>query len=77
MHMTHGFGVRTNLRRAGLVVSVIASVAILRADVGPIHPSVMKVEFLNERAPYPQCHASTIVETGPGTLAAAWFGGTR
>ncbi len=34
-------------------------------------------EFLNEHAPYPECHASTIVETAPGHLVAAWFGGTK
>ena len=35
----------------------------------------MQSEFIYETAPYPSCHASTIVETG-GRLAAAWFGGT-
>lgn len=39
--------------------------------------AVVRAEFINERAPYPQCHASTIVEISPGRLAAAWFGGTR
>jgi predicted neuraminidase len=34
-------------------------------------------EFINENAPYPECHASTIVETTEGTLVAAWFGGTK
>ncbi len=33
-------------------------------------------EFIYEKAPYPSCHASTIVETAPGGLVAAWFGGT-
>ncbi len=37
---------------------------------------IVKSEFVFERAPFPQCHASTIVETGSG-LVAAWFGGTR
>jgi predicted neuraminidase len=43
----------------------------------PSSPAVRLAEFLNDGAPYPQCHASTIVETSPGMLAAAWFGGTR
>ncbi len=37
-------------------------------------PAVLAREFLFESAPFPECHASTIVETGRGLLA-AWFGG--
>ncbi|MDD4871931.1 MAG: exo-alpha-sialidase [Kiritimatiellae bacterium] len=37
---------------------------------------IIKSEFIYETASFPQCHASTIVETGKG-LVAAWFGGTR
>ena len=33
-------------------------------------------EFIYDTAPYPECHASTIVETPTG-LVAAWFGGTK
>lgn len=39
-------------------------------------PAVLKTEFLFDPAPHPQCHASTIVET-PAGLVAAWFGGTK
>jgi predicted neuraminidase len=37
--------------------------------------AVLKSEFIYEQAPFPQCHASTIIETKDG-LVAAWFGGT-
>jgi len=39
-------------------------------------PGVLRAEFLFDSAPFPSVHASTIVETSAG-LVAAWFGGTR
>ena len=38
-------------------------------------PGLLKSEFIYESAPFPSCHATTIVETKSG-LTAAWFGGT-
>ncbi len=37
---------------------------------------VLSAGFIYETAPFPECHASTIVETGNGLLA-SWFGGTE
>lgn len=37
---------------------------------------IIQEEFIYTEAPFPQCHASTIIETKTGLLA-AWFGGTR
>jgi predicted neuraminidase len=45
------------------------------ADV-PGTAGVLDAEFIFEKAPYPSCHAATIVETKEGKLVAAWFGGT-
>lgn len=39
-------------------------------------PGVLLREFIYETAPFPECHASTIVETPKG-IVAAWFGGTH
>jgi len=46
------------------------------ASAADPQPGLLKSEFIFETAPFPSCHASTIVETGGG-LVAAWFGGTR
>jgi len=42
----------------------------------PNGPGVVRNEFIYTEAPFPQCHASTIVETPQG-LVASWFGGTK
>lgn len=39
--------------------------------------AVLRSGLINADAPYPECHASTIVETNSGQLLAAWFGGTK
>ncbi len=38
-------------------------------------PALLKSEFIFEQPPVPSCHASTIVETADG-MVAAWFAGT-
>jgi hypothetical protein len=42
----------------------------------PKFPGFVSEEFIYEKASFPQCHASTLVETSRG-LVAAWFGGTK
>ena len=44
--------------------------------VYPRFPGFVSEGFIYEKAPFPQCHASTIVET-PRGLVSAWFGGTK
>jgi predicted neuraminidase len=38
---------------------------------------IVSSRFVYNQTPYPSCHASTIVQSGPSKLMAAWFGGTR
>jgi predicted neuraminidase len=58
----------------------LESPAIPRARVetaiGRTDPAVVRQEFIFERGPTPACHASTVVETEGGVVA-AWFGGTE
>ena len=37
--------------------------------------SIVQEGFIYEEAPFPQCHASTLVEAQDGSIIAAWFGG--
>jgi predicted neuraminidase len=56
-------------------MAVAGSIALAGA-IGPVPAiSVVSREFIYETAPFPSAHASTIVETNDG-LVAAWFGGT-
>ncbi len=71
-----GFGGRI------LPLGVVASAALsltqrsLAEEQADSRPGVVQSEFVYEQAPFPQCHASTIVETPQG-LVCAWFAGPR
>ncbi len=58
------------------VDSQAALQAAVQAASQEASAGVLRAEFLFESAPFPSVHASTIVETDQG-LVAAWFGGTR
>ena len=58
------------------LLSDYASTGAQPVDSVPAQPGFLKSEFIFEQAPFRSCHASTIVETRDG-LMAAWFGGTR
>lgn len=47
-----------------------------QAVVDNISAKVLETALIYESEPYPSCHASTILDTGNGMLA-AWFGGTH
>ena len=44
-------------------------------DAGKVSAEILSSEFIYETAPFPSCHASTVLETKDGLLA-AWFGGS-
>jgi len=44
---------------------------------GLLSPGVLRADFVYESAPFPSCHASTIVQTTRGSLLTAFFGGTH
>jgi len=53
-----------------------ALLLVAAAAVAPQPAAIVSSRFVFERAPFRSAHASTIVETGDGLLA-AWFGGTE
>ena len=53
----------------------LAALALGLAAVGDPTSALLSSEFVYERAPFASAHASTIVETRDGLLA-AWFGGS-
>jgi len=57
------------------IVLLVAAGPAAATDAAP-SSSVLLSEFIDPQPPYPQAHASTIVELPDGTLAASWFGGS-
>ncbi|HVJ69480.1 MAG TPA: sialidase family protein [Caulifigura sp.] len=57
------------------MIRLFAFSIILMAVPAVAADAVLKSEFIYESAPFPSCHASTIVESKNG-LVVAWFGGT-
>src|SRR5215212_9749382 len=64
------------LTRDLLLALGTAFVASLFQAPAPRPDAIVSSEFVYERAPFPSAHASTIVETQEGFVA-AWFGGTN
>jgi predicted neuraminidase len=55
------------------ILLAAASIATAASDDGKLTPET--AEFIFEKAPFEQCHASTVLELPDGQLLAAWFGG--
>ncbi len=49
--------------------------SFLNNEVDKPKVKILKSEFIYETAPFPSCHASTLIETDRGILA-SWFGGS-
>jgi predicted neuraminidase len=60
--------------QTGLLLAVLGSLCLAAARLSAAQTGLVTAEFIFDTAPFPQCHASTIVETKNG-LVAAWFGG--
>lgn len=68
-----------SLASAGVMAFLALAVAIAASDAhanNTAGDALVSSGFIYDSAPYPACHASTIVET-PSGLVAAWFGGTH
>ena len=64
---------------AGVVGGVVwwgAGAALASEPTSLETPGVLAVEMVYDEAPFPECHAATLVESN-GDLLAAWFGGTH
>lgn len=72
------------MKRLAVRSQFVIRSAVLAAVICPVNPGTARAdqpgivhrEFIYDKAPYPECHASTIEET-PSGLIAAWFGGTE
>jgi predicted neuraminidase len=56
---------------------VMLSCSLLRGATSTTNPSVILKEFVFESAPFPSCHASTLVQMRDGSLLTAFFAGAH
>jgi predicted neuraminidase len=61
-----------NLPCLAVINTFLGCAGLMAAD----QPGFVRSDFLYETAPFPSCHASTLIETKDGLLA-AYFGGTE
>lgn len=61
---------------ARFALVALATSSFAQAADRPESPGIAATEFVFETAPFRECHASTVVDTREGLLA-AWFAGTK
>ncbi|WP_345950650.1 sialidase family protein [Mucilaginibacter sp. PAMB04274] len=69
----------TSIAKKGIIAllfSAMAGIGSAQTISNPWRSGIVNDEFIYEKAPYKECHSSTVVETPKG-LVAAWFGGTK
>ncbi|HIF33436.1 MAG: sialidase family protein [Pirellulaceae bacterium] len=59
-----------------LLTTLFASITLASQVSAADQAGIVKMQFVFEKAEFPQCHASTIAASKQG-LVVAWFGGTR
>ncbi|MGI4866095.1 MAG: sialidase family protein [Janthinobacterium lividum] len=59
-----------------LLTALSTNCAVAQKAAAPWKQGIITDEFIFEKAPFPESHAATIVETPKG-LVASWFGGTK
>jgi predicted neuraminidase len=64
------------LRKNPLFAPILLGVIFSLPAVSGNEEAIVLQEFIYEKASFPSCHASTLVEAAPGHILAAWFGGT-
>lgn len=65
-----------NILAFGIILLLVFTTSHANPTLAKVKAEVQKAEYIYEKASFPECHASTIVETKDGLLA-AWFGGTH
>lgn len=63
--------------RTVLMAGALCIVPSTAAIADSSSAAIVSRRFIYEEAPFPQAHASTIVELSDGRIASAWFGGTH
>ncbi len=64
------------IKSSAIILLLSCALSNIQAQPKPWKKGIVTEEFIFDKAPFPQSHAPTIVETPKG-LVAAWFGGTK